>query len=378
MIQIIALAVLFLSPPSRRPYELHYFCNFEDEVIIVTDKETFSKYSDSFDEFKRFNFQYFFVSTQTRLISKLLKLGSTAALVAYDEIQLAKIIQAKKISTIVSVEVFSSLSEQASKLSEKFSLKHIVIVWENIKRSIFYIIPPFSSYTEIVKSKASRFITVSDTSRKSMEILNIQNDKIQTIYPGILLDNYKESNDSSDKILFVGNLEPNKGITTLLGAFEKLSAERSDIRLIIVGKGTLESKIKKLKNTGSKIEYTGYVPRSKLASIYAECSVFCSPSVRVKRAGLILTWQEQFGFTLVEAMASGLPIVSSNIGTIPEIVGENNFTVQPDVENVSCALELLLTCDMLRKKLRHDNRERSVSTFDALKQSSLFEKAIYT
>ena len=315
---------------------------------------------------------------QTKLISKLLKLGSTAALVAYDEMQLAKIIHAKKISTVISVEVFSSLSEQAAHLSEKFSLKHIVIVWENIKRSIFYIIPPFSCFTRIVKSKASRFITVSDTSRKSMEILNIENDKIQTIYPGILLDNFKESKDSSDKILFVGNLEPNKGITILLRAFEKLSAERSDIRLIIVGKGSLESKIKKLKNTGSKIEYTGYVPRSKLASIYADCSVFCSPSVQVKRAGLILTWQEQFGFTLVEAMASGLPIVSSNIGTIPEILGENNFTVQPDIENVSCALELLLTCDMLRKKLRHDNRERSVSAFDALKQSSLFEKAIYT
>jgi glycosyltransferase involved in cell wall biosynthesis len=378
MIQIIALAVLFLSPPSRRPYELHYFCNFEDEVIIVTDKETFSKYSDSFDEFERFNFQYFFVSTQTRLISKLLRLGSTAALVAYDEIQLAKIIQAKKISTIVSVEVFSSLSEQASKLSEKFSLKHIVIVWENIKRSIFYVIPPFSSYTKIVKSKASRFITVSATSRQSMEILNIQKDKVETIYPGILLENFRESEDSSDKILFVGNLEPNKGITILLRAFEKLSADRSDIRLIVVGKGTLESKINKLKKAGSKIEYKGYVSRSKLSSIYAECSVFCSPSVQVKRAGVILTWEEQFGFTLVEAMASGLPIVSSNIGTIPEIVGENNFTVQPDIESVSSALDLLLTCDILRKKLRRQNRERSITTFDALKQSSLFEKAIYT
>ena len=315
---------------------------------------------------------------ETKLISKLLKLGSTAALVAYDEIQLAKIIHAKKISTIITVEVFSSLSEQASQLSDKFSLKHIVIVWENIKRSIFYVIPPFSSYTKIVKSKASRFITVSDTSRQSMEILNIQNDKIHTIYPGILLDNFRESEDSSDKILFVGNLERNKGITILLSAFEKLSADRPDIRLIIVGKGTLESKIKKLKNAGSKIEYKGYVSRSKLASIYAESSVFCSPSIRVKRAGIILTWQEQFGFTLVEAMASGLPIVSSNTGTIPEILGENNFTVKPDIETVSTALELLLTCDILRKKLRRDNRQRSMSTFDALKQSSLFEKAIHT
>ena len=77
-------------------------------------------------------------------------------------------------------------------------------------------------------------------------------------------------------------------------------------------------------------------------------------------------------------MASGLPIVSSNIGTIPEILGANNFTVQPDIGNVSSALELLLTCDTLRRKLRSENRERTISTFDALKQSSLFEKAIYT
>ena len=371
------MGVLFLTPPSRRPYELHYFCNFEDDVIIVIDKETFSKYSDSLDDFKKFNFQYVFVSIETKLMSRLLKLGSTAALLTYDESELAKIILAKKISTIITVEVFSSLSDQASHLSDKFSLRHIVIVWENIKRSIFYIIPPFSNYTKIVKSKASRFITVSDTSRRSMQSLNIQNDKIYTIYPGILLDNFRESEDTSDKILFVGNLEPNKGIRILLGAFEKLSADRSDIRLIIVGKGSFESEIMKLKNAGSKIEYKGYVSRPELASIYAECSVFCSPSVQVKRAGIILTWQEQFGFTLVEAMASGLPIVSSNIGTIPEILGENNLTVRPDIENVYHALELLLTCDTLRKKLRLQNRQRSSSMFDALKQSSLFEKAIY-
>jgi len=369
---------MFLMPPYRRPYELYYFCNFVDDVIIVTDEETFIKYSDSFNEFKEFNFQYFLVSAQTKVFSKLLQLGSTAALITYDEVQLEKIIHDKNINAIVSVEVFSSLSEQASRLSEKFSLRHTVVVWENLKRSIFYTIPPFSGYTKIVKSRASKFITVSDTSKQSLYPLHIQKDKIETVYPGILLDRFCESADSSDKILFVGNLEPNKGITILIRAFEKLSSYRSDIKLVIVGKGTLESKINKLINPGSKIEYKGYVPRLKLASIYSECSIFCSPSIQVKRAGIVLTWQEQFGFTLVEAMASGLPIVSSNMGTIPEIIGENNLTVSPDIENVFCALELLVTCDGLRKKLRHKNRERAISRFDALKQSCLFERAIET
>ena len=371
------MAILFLTPPFRRPYELCYFCNFADDVIIVTDNETFTKYSDSFDEFNEFNFRFFFASIQIKMISKFLKLGSTAALITYDEIQLAKIISDKNITTIISVEIFSSLSEQASRLSEKFSLRHVVIVWENIKRSVFYIVPPFSSNTRTVKSAASKFVTVSDKSKQSiMSSLDIQKHKVETIYPGILVDKFRESTDSSDKILFVGNLEPNKGISILLSAFEKLSNYKPGIRLVIVGKGTLESKINKLKNCGLRIEYNGYVPRLKLASVYSECSIFCSPSVPMKRAGLLLTWQEQFGFTLVEAMASGLPIVSSNTGTIPEIVGEDNLTVSPDTENVLYALELLLTSDVLRKKLRQKNRERSISKFNALNQSSLFEKAI--
>ena len=80
---------------------------------------------------------------------------------------------------------------------------------------------------------------------------------------------------------------------------------------------------------------------------------------------------------LLEAMASGLPIVSSNTGTIPEIIGEDNLIVSPHTENVFYALDLLLTSDRLRKSLRYKNRERSVTKFNALKQSSLFQKAIH-
>jgi glycosyltransferase involved in cell wall biosynthesis len=367
---------MFLTPPSRRPYELCYFCRFADDVFIVTDNDTFSKYSDSFSEFKDFNFRLFFVSTITKPISKFLRLGSTAALITYDEMQLAKLISDKKITTIISVEIFSSLSEQASRLSDKFSLRHIVIVWENIKRSIFYLVPPFSTNSRIVKSTAAKFVAVSDKSKQSISSLEIQKDKIVTIYPGILVDKFRESTDCSDKILFVGNLEPNKGITILLEAFEKLSISKPGARLLIVGRGTLESKINKLKNCGLKVEYNGYVSRLELASVYSKCGIFCSPSVPIKKAGLILTWQEQFGFTLVEAMASGLPIVSSNTGAIPEIVGEDNLTVSPNSENVLYALELLLSSEVLRKKLRQKNRDRTISKFNALKQSSLFEKAI--
>jgi glycosyltransferase involved in cell wall biosynthesis len=343
---------------------------------VVVDKETFNRYSDSFDEFKDFKFRYVFIPIEIEKLSKIMKLGSTAALISYSEMQLEKIIVDKKVTTIVSVEIFSSLSLQASRLSTRLSLKHVVIIWENIKKSIFYFIPPFSINTKIVKSTASKFIAVSETSKKSMTTLYIDDDKIETVYPGILIDKFQPSIDSADKILFVGNLEPNKGIHILLKAFKKLSDHFSGIKLVIVGRGSLESKVIKFKDSGLKIDYRGYIPGSKISSIYSDCSIFCSPSVIVKRIGLILTWQEQFGFTLVEAMASGLPIVSSNIGAIPEIIGKENLIITPKVDNIFYALRTLLTSDGLRKRLRENNRQRSKVMFDALKQSMLFERAI--
>lgn len=370
------MTILFLTPPFRRPYELSYFCSFSEDVIIVIDKDTFCKYADSFEEFKQFNFHFFFLSIEIEMISKILKLGSTAALISYNEAHLSRIVRDSKVRVIVSVEIFSSLSTQASRLASKFSLRHIVIVWENIKKSIFYFIPPFSINTKIVKSSANKFIAVSNMSKQSITSLHVDEGKIEIIYPGIFVDKFKPSIDSTDKILFVGELEPNKGISVLLNAFEKLSHYLFDTVLVIVGRGSLENKVIKLKNSGLKVDYRGYIPHSTLATVYSDCSVFCSPSVKVKRAGLILTLQEQFGFTLVEAMASGLPVVSSNVGTIPEIVGTENLVVSPDTDNVFTALHKLLTCDELRKGLRKKNRERSLSRFNTPTQSRLFERRI--
>lgn len=372
------MTILFLTPYLRRPYELYYFCNLSEDVIIVTDEITFDRYSDSFDEFRTFNFTFIFLSLEKLQMGRFFNFSSTAALVNYNEAQLSKIIENKNrnITTIVSVEMFSPLSVQASRLSSKFSLKHIVIVWENIKRSLMYFVPPFSIYTGIVKSTASKIIAASNTANQSMAPLHISKDKIYTIYPGIFINKFKSTVDSVDKVLFVGNLEPSKGVDILLQAFKRLAHKFNSIKLVLAGSGSLEPEVIKLKKSGYNIDCKGYVPHSILTEVYSDCSIFCSPSIKIKRAGLKTTLQEQFGFTLVEAMASGLPIVSSNIGSIPEVLEPNNIIIEPNADNVFSALNKLITCDDLRKVLRVLNRNHSASRFNALTQSSIFGKAI--
>jgi glycosyltransferase involved in cell wall biosynthesis len=370
------MAIMFLTPPSRRPYELYYFCNLTEDVIIVIDNTSYIKYSDYFDhEFAGLKYQYFFVPFKGTGIGKFLNFGSTASLINYDDTQLSKIIQDKNVTAIITVEVFSSLSAQASRLSSKFSLRHIVIAWDNIKNSPFSYIPPFSVNTKLAKSTANKFIAVSNKSKEALISLQICQDKIETIYPGIFVNKFKPRVDSADKILFVGNLEPNKGIKILLQAFKRLSSQLSDIKLILVGKGSLEHEILRLRDSGLRIDYRGYVPPSKLAEVYSDSSIFCSPSLEW-RFKIILIQREQFGFALVEAMASGLPIVTSNVGTIPEVVGKQNLVVTPNTDNVFAALHKILTSEDLRKELRDNNRNMSISRYDALTQSKLFEKAI--
>jgi glycosyltransferase involved in cell wall biosynthesis len=370
------MAIMFLAPPLRRPYELYYFCELTTDVIIVIDKESYSKYSDYYDgEFGTLNYQYLFVPIAKTRIGNFLKGSSTGALITYDDIELSKIIRDKNIETIITVEVFSSLSAQASRLSSKFSLRHIVIVWDNIKKTPISYIPPFSIYTKVVRSTASKFVAISNKSKEALISLHISEDRIETVYPGIFVNKFKPSADSADTILFVGNLELHKGVHVLLHAFKKLSIHLSDIELILVGKGRLEKEILQLRDSGLKIDYRGYIPPSKLAEVYSGCSIFCSPSLEW-RFKLILINREQFGFSLVEAMASGLPIVTSNIGTIPEVVGTQNLVVTPNIDNVFVALHKLLTHDDLRKELRDINRNRSISRYDASTQSLLFKKAI--
>jgi glycosyltransferase involved in cell wall biosynthesis len=77
-------------------------------------------------------------------------------------------------------------------------------------------------------------------------------------------------------------------------------------------------------------------------------------------------------------MSSGLPIVISNLGTIPEVVGADNLLVTPTIDYVFATLYKLLNSDDLRRKLKESNRKRTISMFNAPTQSRLFENAINT
>ena len=113
-------------------------------------------------------------------------------------------------------------------------------------------------------------------------------------------------------ILFVGRLESRKGLPTLLEAYGQLRRARSDARLVVVGDGPMrwgyESQVAAMGIPD--VEFAGRVSSELLPRYYASADIFCAPA----------TGGESFGIVLLEAMASGVPVIASSIPGFSSVV----------------------------------------------------------
>jgi len=124
----------------------------------------------------------------------------------------------------------------------------------------------------------------------------------------------------------------------LLHAFLNIRKKIPNLRLVFVGSGPLKSELKGYKNVSVKT-----VPYSQIQQEYLKSDIFCLPSRATE------TWEEQYGMCLVEAMACGIPVISTKTGAIPEVCGDSALLF--DSGNVA-ELEKLLTKLIYNKELR--------------------------
>ncbi len=157
------------------------------------------------------------------------------------------------------------------------------------------------------------------------------------------------------RILFVGGLDPfRKGIYDLLESVSMVTEKYPHVRLVLTGGGSFEEIEKKWEKMGLDgcIEFIGWVADEKLPELYASCDVLALPS-----------YNEGLPYVIIEALSSGLPMIGSNVGGIPEVIsdGENGYIITPgDVEMLTeRLLELLKDAD-IRKRMSANNRKRAV------------------
>jgi phosphatidylinositol alpha-mannosyltransferase len=145
--------------------------------------------------------------------------------------------------------------------------------------------------------------------------------------------------DGRPTVLFVGRLESRKGLLYLVRAFLRLKPAYPALRLVVVGRDDRNARDRAMAMVPPRLRpdllFVGSVPQEDLASYYASADVFCAPS----------TGGESFGIVLVEAMASGVPVVCSDIGGYRALVhdGTEGLLVPPrDPAALATAIGMLL------------------------------------
>lgn len=199
----------------------------------------------------------------------------------------------------------------------------------------------------LIIRKAKRIITVSDFEKKVMgtrfpnltphTVYNAINNSFKELTDAALLTSAKQQFSLPDNFIFyLGNTDPKKNLVGTLKAFSLLVKKIPDppkLVILDINKPYLDRLINNINPAlTDHIKVIGYVPNQSLPAIYTLAKIFLYPSLR-----------ESFGIPLLEAMACGTPIITSNTSAIPEIVKDAALLVNPfNPEEIALAVENLL------------------------------------
>jgi len=277
-------------------------------------------------------------------------------------------------------EVYPFFSRQCANIAKKLKKPLICSVIETIPKHISSRIPPYSWNTKFVIKRTSLFVVPTKRSKEYLLSLNAGEDKIKVIPFGVDTDIFAPASgrgsDYNVRILYVRNLDAMRGILDLLEAFVILYKEHRNVELWLCGTGPLENVITEYSKK-YPVNYLGAVSWRDLPEIYRKCDVFVCPGKDVYRFGVKVFEDGQYTVAVLEAMASGLPVIVSDSSAYPEMVGPDNFVVnQGSVDQIANALKILITDAEKRKIIGRRNRERVEEMFSGRKQCRAYAEAL--
>lgn len=172
-------------------------------------------------------------------------------------------------------------------------------------------------------------------------------------------------------ILFVGRLIERKGAIYLLEAFRNISKKRDNLRLLIAGDGPMREKYEKFSRDNhleEKISFLGIVNHGKMAELYRRSHIFVLPSLN-----------EALGNVTQEALASGLPIITTDTGAA-ELIKDNGLIIRKEsAEDIENSLKTIIENQKLREEMSHKSRQLAEAmTWDnvARRYLEVFKRAV--
>ncbi len=197
-----------------------------------------------------------------------------------------------------------------------------------------------SLQTKFAVKNADKIIAISKATRDDLvKLYQADPDKITVIYPGVgsstiggVSDNVVPQSEESRSLprhhrrrnfkyfLFVGSYKPGKNIANIVKAFELFLKEtKKPYHLVLAGSNYWGHVVDAGNGGGRSVKIMGYVPEKDLPGLYKGACAFVSPSC-----------YEGFGMPILEALAAGVPVITSDRGSIPEVTNDAAILIDPD------------------------------------------------
>ncbi len=258
-------------------------------------------------------------------------------------------------------EPYNLATWHALRLAEAVAAAGLFFTWQNLNRRYPW---PFRAFEKANYRRAAHVIAGNAT---AVEVLRAKGYRGPvTVIPQFGVDPEifrpalaDEKTTTTFRIGYAGGLIPEKGVDVLLRACAGLPT--AGWRLRLLGDGPERSRLAGLAETlgiREQVDFLGHRPSTQIPALYRDFDVLVLPSVSRPN------WVEQFGRVLIEAMASGVPVIGSTCGEIPNVIGDAGLIFpEGDVQALTAALARLIDAAALRRELAERGRARVLARF---------------
>jgi len=278
------------------------------------------------------------------------------------EISVARWLKKNKPDLFLSTDGYACLQTDVPQILVMHDL-----AFEHFPQHVSYLVRKYYQYfMPRFAQKAERIATVSEFSKQDIiSQYKISDTKIDVVYNGAK-EVYKPISEEAKNLIrskhsegknyyiYVGSIHPRKNVNNLLLAFEKFQAEtKSDFRLLIVGRKAWD--FKEVEETHEQMQFKnhvnflGHVSPNELGKIVAGSF-----------AMVYVSLFEGFGIPILEAMSCDVPVITSNITSMPEAAGDAGFLVNPNsVQEISSAMKKIFEDPVLRTSMIEKGRKQT-------------------
>lgn len=273
-------------------------------------------------------------------------------------------------------EPYNPAGAQAQRAADRLGVPSVFVAWQNLYRDYP---PPFRQIEHYGYSRTSHIIAgnpgAADVVRRKGYAGPLSTFSVHGVDPEIFSPRPRQRADDRFIVGYLGRLVLYKGTGVLI---EALRGMPDRCRLRFIGSGPDEGELRRLAERAelaNRVEFMPAVATTDVPRVLAELDALALPSLSQPN------WTEQFGRVLVEAMSCQVPVVGSDAGLIPDVVGDSGLIVpEGNAERLRSALVELAENPRLRDELGRRGRERVIARFTqeqvARRLAAVYEDAL--